>query len=180
LAALALVVVQTSDDPRVSPSGRSHVRAVPSATLELSRALAAAPAAFPQSRGGNRGSVPPGTARQIAERYETRVPYPPGRRDTFAWDGFAGSLTDRWTIENLVVFRAACIWERYWLDARAAGGTGAARASAAVLADVDRWPTIKGGGGSAPARYRRIAAAAAAGDRVVVENLWRGDCYAVP
>ena len=52
--------------------------------------------------------------------------------------------------------------------------------SAAVLADVDRWPTIKGGGGSAPARYRRIAAAAAAGDRVVVENLWRGDCYAVP
>jgi hypothetical protein len=127
------------DDPAEAPSGPT----VPPETLALAAALARAPD-VPKA-GIHDAVIAHAQLPAVAEGYEARTPYPPGRRDRFDWLSTAPGPHDMASIgyardvRMLVEWRAACIWLRFYLDT-----DGAPReAAGAVLATVKDWPTIR-------------------------------------
>jgi hypothetical protein len=151
---------------------------VPAATLALSYALTQAPA-IPKFT-GREPVIAHADLPAVADAFEDRTPYPPLRRDTFAWLSTAPGPTNMASInyakdaQGLVEWRAACIWLRFWL-ARDGDGDGdrAARQSAArVLGDVPAWPSLRGH----PGNWAGVPAETAAGDVAALNAQNRADC----
>jgi hypothetical protein len=139
-AALVLALPGRAGGPaRPAASGT----AIPPETLALSAALAQAP-----DVPGFHVSDPViahADLPAVANGYEDRTPYPPGRRDGFDWLSTAagpydmGSVNYARDVRDLVEWRSACIWLRFWLDSE-----GSPReAAGVVLTDVPRWPTMR-------------------------------------
>lgn len=85
--------------------------------------------------------------------------------------GAIGTVRD---LRFVVEFRAACLWERFWL----AGDAAERRAVSTVLATVPQWPSVRENNRAAQAR--RLAAAAAAGNESVLEADVAVNCVSAP
>lgn len=145
-------------------------------TRGKSAALRAAPDVDPMGRPGLESPE----LRAAAERIVSTTPYPPDDPEDYSWAPFRTSegreAADVRSLQMLIEFRASCKWRGYWLRMQEAGSTAAAAEAAEVLAEVPDWPTFRSREGTARERAQQAAAAAAAGDVDVVQELNRGDC----
>ena len=144
---------------------------VPAMTLAVSHALTLAPAVpkFP----GREPVIAHEDLPAVADGFEDQTPYPPLQRDSFDWRSTARGPTNLSSInyandvQDLVEFRAACLWLRYWL------ATPQGRpAAAVVLADAPSWPSLR----DHPGNWADVPAQLAAGDLAALDAQNRVDC----
>jgi hypothetical protein len=147
---------------------------VPEATLALSHALTRAPA-IPKLN-VREPVIPHAELPAVADHYEEQTPYPPAERDAFDWLSTAPGPTNMASVnfsqdvQDLVEWRAACIWLRYWVANE--GDPEARQAAGQVLGDVPSWPTMR----DAPANWGDVPAQVATGDLAALNAQNRADC----
>jgi hypothetical protein len=141
---------------------------VPAQTLALSRALTES-APPPLTERVAREQLP-----EVAAAAQARTPYPPGMGDAFDWAAPAAVVADtRRAVQQMVEYRAYCLWLRYWI-------AGSDRAGAtAVLTDVPRWPTQRQTDPPEVEFQARIVAAAQAGDVAAIQHEVDLNCTSV-
>jgi hypothetical protein len=150
---------------------------VPAAALRLSRELTRAPAAPPSGRLDaaelHENRIARGQVPVVAQEIQRRIPYPPGRNDTYDWEkrppdptGMA-SLDFRNDVQALIEYRASCIWLDYWLQTQHASAT-------AVLSDIPQWPTFRTG--ETAKHHEQLAAAARAGTAAPIRREVQANC----
>jgi hypothetical protein len=169
-------------DPADRPAHSSALRAPGLVTLLKSKALTREPEVLPAGRTRRPTGLTPATFAASIDRLLATLPYPPGRADTrlrtvahlpVTKTDMSG-ITALEDARMLAEFRAWCIWQVYWRDARATGAAAAQAAAAQVLGDAARWPTLRRT--SAGGWARTVAADARAGDLAAVRANIGRDC----
>ena len=173
LVVASVVGLSTLRDPAPQRAGLTSVGAE---SVEKAAALAAAPKPTGESSPSSPDALA-GFARQL----QTALPYPPGRSDDELAAVVArqtgalradvpgmSQVTAKRDVRSQAEFRAACTWQRFWLDAE---DLSARSAATEILQSVPRWPSMRSSA-QAPA----IAAAARMGDIALIQRQVELNC----
>jgi hypothetical protein len=169
-------------DPGVVATSQD-VTPVPESTLAASAGLTRAPAIAPAGADGSRPEpIKDREFARIAREIRTKIPYPPGASEDLGWLTAEGDMAQIDVLPDLqavVEHHAGCAWLRFWLGATVARDAEAASRAATVLADIARWPTVRGARTSDAAdRWAELASLARGGDVVAIRNEERMNCSA--
>jgi hypothetical protein len=177
IAAAASVAVIALPEPASPPPAKPQPAArVTVATLDRSHAYARRPDTARYDP-AHQPRVAHADLPSLAERLRRPIPYPPGMVDDFDWAATPSdprdmsSINNALEVQNLVEFRAGCLWLLYWLGTT---DPRERRAAASVLADVPQFPRLRVTG---PRMWRRIAKLAAAGDALELRAIQPGQCH---
>lgn len=172
LAAVVLSLDHAGTDLDV-PAPTQEMPLVPDATLVASAALTRAPAVRPPGADGVRPEpIADRDLISVGQEIRAQVPFPPGASDSVDWLKSGSDMAQidyRADVQAVMEFRAGCQWLGFWLRAKDAGAHEAASRALTVLADIARWPTMRGARTrDATDRWAELAQLARGGDVAAV------------
>lgn len=179
VALVAVAVAISSLGPTRQTGG---LPTVPQESIEQAAALAA----IPDPTGEATQSTPDELA-AFVRQLQTELPYPPGRTDDdlpkliagqaavrLDGPGGMGQVSIKRDVRFQAEFRAACTWQKFWVDA--ASDADARRAATEVLQFVPRWPSSR----SSSQVAGEIATAARDGNTALLRKQVTANCGAAP